>query len=208
VNAIEQRLEQASSQRRRGLRTLLLVVAIFVAPVMASWVLYLTRDHWGLSMGNYGELIEPARPLTGLTLERLEGGSLSIDELRGKWVLVYIGSSNCASPCQESLYKMRQVRLALNEDMRRVHRLLILTDQEKLAKLREGLKPYPGMIVVATSDDRLTQVRREFGLEVRGGESIYLVDPLGNLMMRYDTGAEPKGMLKDLRRLLKASRIG
>jgi cytochrome oxidase Cu insertion factor (SCO1/SenC/PrrC family) len=130
-----------------------------------------------------------------------------IGDLRGKWTLAYIGGSRCDAPCRESLYTMRQVRLALGEDMRRVERLLILTDQEGLAELREGLKSYPGMVVATASRAALDDLRRTFDWEAYPG-SVFVIDPLGNLMMRYDPATEPKGMLKDLERLLKVSRIG
>jgi cytochrome oxidase Cu insertion factor (SCO1/SenC/PrrC family) len=207
LNATESTLGRTLAERRRGQRLVLLIVAIFAAPVIASWVLYLTRDHWSLSPGNHGDIIQPARPLTGLSLQRIDDGPLTIGDLRGKWTLVYIGTSRCDAPCRESLYRMRQVRLALGEDMRRVERLLILTDQEGLAELRAGLKSYPGMVVATAPRAVLEDLVRAFDWEAYPG-SVFVIDPLGNLMMRYDPATEPKGMLKDLERLLKVSRIG
>jgi cytochrome oxidase Cu insertion factor (SCO1/SenC/PrrC family) len=207
LNATESTLGRTSAERHRGRRLVLLIVAIFAAPVIASWILYLTRDHWSLSTGNHGELIQPVRPLMGLTLQRIDDGPLTIGDLRGKWTLVYIGASRCDTRCRESLYKMRQVRLALGEDMRRVERVLILTDQERLVELQEGLKSYPGMVVAIASQAVLEDLRRELDWDAHP-ESIFVIDPLGNLMMRYDAATQPKGMLQDLERLLKVSRVG
>jgi cytochrome oxidase Cu insertion factor (SCO1/SenC/PrrC family) len=191
----------------KGRRTLLLVTLVFAAPVIFGWGVYATRGRWNLGTINHGQIISPARPLGQWTLDALEGAPLRMAALRGKWTMVYIGSSACPAACRDDLYKMRQVRMALGEDSRRVKRLFILTDQDHIESLRTALAEHSGLQVAAASPKVLPEVLQEFASNGTD-HAVYLVDPLGNLMMRYAQGYDPKGMLKDLQRLLDVSRIG
>jgi SCO1/SenC len=191
----------------RGRRTLLLITLVFAAPVVLGWGVYATRGWWNLGTINHGQIISPARPLGQWTLDTLQGPPLRMAALRGKWIMVYIGSSACAAACRDDLYKMRQVRMALGEDSRRVQRLFILTDRDHLQSLQTALVQHPGLQVAAASPKVLPGMLQEFASD-GADHAVYLVDPLGNLMMRYAQGFGPKGMLKDLQRLLDVSRIG
>ncbi len=190
-----------------GRRMLLLIALLFAAPVLLGWAVYATRGWWNLETVNYGELIRPARPLQDQALRRLGGGALRLDHLRGKWTLVYLGPSSCPTNCRDSLYKMRQVRLALGEDSLRVQRLFVLTDRGDPGALPPLLAQHPGLTVATAEGPALHELVGEFsprGLD----DAVYLVDPLGNLMMRYPQGFQPRGMLRDLQRLLQVSSIG
>ena len=137
--------------------------------------------------------------------------TLTADYLRGKWTLVYIGDAQCDEVCLQNFYKMRQVRLAQNENVRRVQRLFLLTGKEIPEALSTILEKYPGMEVALLSPDQAGATVPLFevdGLAAPGSERVYLVDPLGYLMMYYAPDAEPKGMLNDLKKLLKYSRFG
>ena len=198
-----------TGDRRSGRRVLLILLAIFAAPVIASWVLYATRDHWSFTSGNYGNLVRPVRPLSGLALQDVTGRPLGADSLRGKWTMVYLDPAECAAACRDALYKMRQVRLALGEDMHRVQRMLVLADSRPTAELESLIRgEYAGTMLVMTPDSPASrkEVLSRFGDPP--GAAVYLVDPRGNLMMRYAPQVPAKGMLKDLQRLLKASWIG
>jgi cytochrome oxidase Cu insertion factor (SCO1/SenC/PrrC family) len=164
---------------------LVLVALVCAAPFVLGTAAYL----FGWSTGttsNYGELIAPravtARPLA---------------ELRGKWVLVSFDAPACDAYCEKKLYFMRQVRRAQGKDMDRVERLWVLTAPGKpRAELAPGIE---GTRVAS------------FPAENFPGDApdhIYLVDPAGNLMMRFPRDPEPGGMIKDLQRLLKYSRSG
>ena len=133
------------------------------------------------------------------------------DYLRGKWTLVYIGDADCNDICLQDLYKMRQVRLAQNEDIKRVQRLFLLTDTGIPEALANTLKNYPGMDVALLLPEQADAIASLFAVDevaVQGAGRVYLVDPLGYLMMYYPPDAEPGGILKDLKKLLKYSRIG
>jgi hypothetical protein len=152
------------------------------APFVLAWMAYLFGWAAGTT-SNYGELIAP-RNLAGPPLE----------PLRGKWVLVMADAAACNAYCEKKLYFMRQVRRAQGKDMDRVERLWLLADGG--APREELLGAIAGTRVVAFRDALFTP------------EHIYVVDPLGNLMMRFPRDPDPSRMIKDLQRLLKASRIG
>jgi len=160
----------------------LLVGAICLAPVLAGWALYLSG--WRpAATGNYGELIPP-RPLTGAPFEAL----------RGKWVLLMFDAAACDAYCERKLYFMRQVRRTQGKEMERIERLWAITDGGK--PRAEVLAAIEGTHLARLNDQAFSP------------DYIYLIDPLGNLMLRFPRDPDPSRMVKDLQRLLKASRIG
>jgi len=190
---------------------MLLIFILFAAPVVAAWVWNANIERWRpTTTTNYGELITPARPLGALNLPQLDGKPLAKDFLRGKWTLVYIGPANCDKACQENLYVMRQVRLALNEKMERVQRLWIISDAQVAPRLPVLLSDHPGLAVVRPQAAARAAALDAF--KVSGPDPvenrIYIVDPMGNLMMRYPARVDAKGVLKDVQRLLLTSWVG
>lgn len=192
--------------------TLWVLFAVFFLPWLLGTGLYFYLSESGvhLQTASKGTLIEPARPLQPFALRTLDGEPVGLENLRGRWTLVYFTPSGCAEPCEQNLYHMRQVRIALNKDMGRVQRLLVLTDSEHLGSLRPLLKrEYPQMMTATGSQQALAQMRGQvMGTGANREGWIYLVDPLGNLMMGFPPDLDPRGMLKDLRKLLKYSQIG
>jgi cytochrome oxidase Cu insertion factor (SCO1/SenC/PrrC family) len=191
--------------------TLILLVLLFIFPVAASFILY--ASGWRPSGTiNHGELVEPARPIENINLTRLDGSQMRFADLKKKWTLVYFGSAECLTPCKDNLYKMRQVRLSLGADGTRVQRLFVVTNPKALARLRYELKEHPGMAVVTGPAKNVEALANQFhlpaGTPFDDLERIYVVDPLGLLMMSYPADADPSAMRKDLKRLLKVSRIG
>jgi cytochrome oxidase Cu insertion factor (SCO1/SenC/PrrC family) len=186
---------------------LLFVLACFAVPLAAAWLLV---GHWrpGGSV-QHGELLNPAHPLPDLRFDSVDGRPLEGTALRGRWVLVYVGSAaECDARCRTGLYDMRQVRLALGKDMGRVKTVLLL-DGVPETGLRQWLASEHAAMTVGVADGSTRNVLiQAFGQPGRAGEWIYLLDPLGNLLMRYPVDTEPRGLLKDLQRLLKWSRIG
>jgi len=182
-------VESDNELRSRNLRMLAVLAGLFLLPlVMAFWVYYGT-DWRPVRRVNHGELITPARPLPTAGFHH-------------KWTLVYIGDGQCDPDCRKALYVMRQTRLALNNDMTRVNRLFLVDanccDREFLAQ------EHPGMAVAASPDRALLDLFPE----QERSHSLFVVDPLGNLMMRYDVRQDPKGLLQDLKKLLSLSHIG
>jgi predicted nucleic acid-binding Zn ribbon protein len=186
--------------RRRSRTTLLLMFAVAVAPFVCAWLAYL---FWVPSRHmNHGDLIEP-RPLPAVPLTLRDGRPFRLDAHRGKWVLIHADSGGCGESCREQLYYMRQVRLALGANRERVERVWLLTDDREPAA--EIAPLYEGVYLVRAASSALVAA---LPADHDRRDHVYLIDPLGNLMLRFPKDPDPKGMLKDLQRLLKVSRIG
>jgi hypothetical protein len=187
---------------------LLFIIACFAIPLATAWLL-VGRWQPGSSV-QHGELLNPAQPLKQLRFASLEGQSLGHAALSGYWVMIYAGSAQqCESACKTALYDMRQVRIALGKDIERVKTLLLL-DGSPDADLRQWLTAEHAAMTVGVADAvARTELNHAFtGSSGTAKEWIYLLDPLGNLLMRYPVSVEPRGMLKDLQRLLRLSKIG
>lgn len=194
-----------SPQRSRVL--LLGLILVFVAPLVIAIVLYRFNDWLPVPAPNsHGALITPAHSFKRFDLVALSGRPLDIEYLRDQWTLVYVGGIECDLWCQATLFKMRQVRLALGEDQGRVQRLYLLNKDSGLDRLRPLLRHYPGMSVALPRAETRSRVLRAFGTHRSG--IFFLIDPHANLMMRYPPDATSEGLKKDLTRLLKASQIG
>ena len=158
---------------------------VCAAPFVLGWAAWYFK--WGTGApGNYGELLPP-RPIVGAPFE----------DLRGKWVLVNFDSAACDAYCEKKLYFMRQVRTAQGKDQARVERLWIITDAGK---------PRPELLA-AIEGTRISRAKPD-AFPGEPVDHIYVLDPLGNLMMRFPKDLDPSRMLKDLQRLLKYSQVG
>lgn len=195
--------------RNRARLAFIGLVLLFVVPIVAAIVMHSIGGGVGTSHTvNRGELVKPARPVGEHVLLREQGEALPSDYFMGKWTMVYIDSGECNEDCQANLYTIRQSRLALGGEKERVQRLMVLTDGKVSVNLRELLKEHFGMdVVTAQSLESFANVFNKDGATA-ATRRIYLVDPLGNLMMQYPVNMEPKGIIKDMERLLKYSRIG
>lgn len=179
---------------------LLILVGVFIVPVVAAYLAYFGWRPAGHT--NYGDLltVTPLRQADGVTPD---GKPLGLETLRGKWVMVHVGPSSCDAACAQQLYLMRQTRIAQGKEQSRIERLWILTDGGAVAP--SLLQGHPGLHLWRPADAGFVE---QFPAE--GGRSghIYLVDPLGNLMLRFPERPDARRMLKDLKLLLKASQIG
>jgi len=195
----------------RGRRTLILVVLLFLLPVVAATTLYFSG--WkpeGKSL-QHGELVQPARLVGDAELNGADGASYRLGALRGKWALVYISPLPCTEVCRNNLYKMQQVRLAQGRDASRVMRVMIVAGASS-EELRDLAQHYPGLICLSSARTTYETLARDFvssqgtALDVPG--RVYLLDPIGNLVLSYAPDADPTGMRKDLARLLRLSQVG
>jgi len=190
-----------------NIRPLLVMVAIFAAPVLAAWFLYYNPEYLPSGRSNLGELINPVVGIPAdLTLVTPEGAPLDREALAGKWTLVFLAGGDCADPCRARLRDMRQIRLALGEASLSTERLLLLTKPSGQMMGIEQEREFGGMKVAMTDaadGERLLGLLREGDAAL---DRIYILDPLGNLMMRYAPDAPAKDTLKDIGRLIKASK--
>lgn len=194
---------------RRPRWTLAVLVAVFVAPPLTAWLLYFGGWRPGDTV-NYGILITPPRPVGVLALERRGGGALDAKSLSGKWTLIQVDRFPCDARCAHRLWVTRQVRITLGKDLDRVRRVLVLTGPGVDPHARAMQAAHPDLIVAGGTPAQLARLYRWLDAgEARAVEGhVFLVDPRGNLMMRYPRDLKPEGLQKDLRRLLKYSRIG
>jgi len=199
---------------RRQRRLLVGLALLFFAPLAVSFYLYYGPVAWRPSRHvNHGDLIDPPRPLPDLRLPLATPDAAATPSppslLRNKWTLLYVGSGSCSATCRTELYNTRQVRFALNRDMERVQRVFIASgeccdwpylrsEQPDLVTLRATPAAAPLVALLPT------YANVPAGLADR----VYIIDPLGNLMMSYAPTAPAKGMLTDLKRLLGLSHVG
>ncbi len=229
VAAAQQAKAQTKPQTRRSgapgnRKALILLLLVCVTPVIASYLAYYFMPPEGRI--NYGELVDPQRETGAVLTEPLAGqlpadssarlaldtprapesaASVSLNDWRGRWLMVLIATADCAQVCQRNLYNMRQVRLTTGKYRDRVQRLWLIPGQgEPPAEL---LAAHEGMVAARVAAEAVTDL-----FVPAAGQSqqahVFLVDPLGNLMMRFPADANPSKMKKDMIRLLKASRIG
>ncbi|MGB5180210.1 MAG: hypothetical protein WBP44_15955 [Gammaproteobacteria bacterium] len=209
--------QKPSTSRQRGFlssrQAFVLLGLLFMTPAFVAWVMHNSSEQgWRPEgMTNRGMLIHPARQLT-LPADIVVGEQPATEYLQGLWTLLYIGDGDCDAVCNENIYKMRQIRTAQNENMRRIQRVYLVRDEALSPELQALLeKEYKDMAVQLISAEQFGQLDRFFRVDdapLLDAERVYIVDPLGNLMMYYPPDADPGGMLKDLKKLLKYSKIG
>lgn len=151
---------------------------------------------------NHGDLLPPT-PLPAIQLHLFSGEAFSFGQMKGKWLLLQIDSGDCATRCREKLHAMRQIRLAQGKDMVRLERVWLLSDDSRPAP--DLLEEYAGTLAIRAAD---SGVLAAFPAQADRAAHLYVVDPQGNLMMRFPEKPDPTRMIKDLQRLLRPSRIG
>jgi hypothetical protein len=182
---------------------LVAVLLVCASPVIASYLAYYVMPPMGRT--NFGTLVEPQRPVPELGLVGVDGKPAKFSSLLGQWVLLQVDSGACDRPCADKLYALRQQRTMTGKDRDRIDRVWLVTDGT--APSAELLRDYEGTVVMRADAAELAAL-----LPVEPGRRVedylYVVDPMGNLMMRFPAAGEPSRIRKDISRLLKASRVG
>jgi hypothetical protein len=186
--------------KKKFRRELLLLAAVVIAPVVASYLAYYV---WRpQTFKNYGELLAPA-PIAALSVDASPVAPAELADLRGKWVLLSVDRAECAENCRQKLWQMRQLRLTQGKDMDRIARAWVVVDGG--VPDPSLLAEFEGTVVVAPSVSQLLASPPAPGSPT---DHLYLIDPLGNLMMRFPKDADPNLIKKDLAHLLRVSRVG
>jgi hypothetical protein len=195
----------AEPRKRRRL-VLGLLALLFLAPVAISFYLY--YGGWRATGDvSHGDLITPARPLPHVSLSG-PGGASPAPLFDGKWSLIYAGEGRCDAECRHALYVTRQVRLALNQNMERVQRVFLYRGEcceEPYFSVEQ-----PGLIArdLGSAEGHELDTVLESATAADGKARIWIADPLGNLVLSYPADTDPRGMIADLKKLLKLSHIG
>ena len=218
ANAATNAAETAANpkQIRNARIKLVLLFLLFASPVVASYLTYYVIQPQGRT--NYGELIVPQRPIVQLRFapptpqvpqvpqvhqspqSAGRSGELDAPSFKGKWLMVTALTRADLVSLERRLYLMRQVRLTTGKDMDRIERALVLLDDSVPATT--VIEQHTGLNLVRLP---VTDWRDTFR---SGSDRIYLVDPLGNLMLVFPFDPDPSKMKKDIAKLLRASRIG
>jgi hypothetical protein len=188
---------------RSGRIKMLFVLLVCAAPVIASYLTYFVIRPEGRS--NYGELVLPSRALPALQLQRLDGTPVPASSLRGQWLLVAVSPSACGPACEQQLFMQRQLREMLGRERERVDKLWLVVDGGPLPPALATAMQAPPAATVLRAD--ATEVARWLTPAPghRLEDHLYVVDPMGEWMMRLPAGADPSRARRDLDRLLRAA---
>ncbi|HXC41158.1 MAG TPA: hypothetical protein VN667_19655, partial [Burkholderiales bacterium] len=187
----QEALARDAQRTASGRWRMLAVLLVCAAPVLASYLTYyVIRPE---ARRNYGELIDPQRPLPAIAGTTLAGKLVPLPSLRGQWLLVSVAGGACESACERHLYLQRQLRESLGQDKERVDWVWLVADG---APVREPLRLALSQAVVL----RVPGPALEQWLAPAPGRSLsdhlYVVDPMGNWMMRFPAGLDTAGAAK------------
>lgn len=185
---------------RSGRWKMLLLFLVCASPVIASYFTYYVVRPEGRR--NYGELIDPQRPLPDLTGVDAAGRQVRLPQLKDQWLLVSVADSACDENCQQHLYLQRQLRETLGKDKDRLDWVWLRTGARELAAPLEQATAAATVLHV-DAEALATWLVPAPGHQL--SDHLYVVDPIGNWMMRFPAQADPKQVKRDLDRLLRAS---
>lgn len=199
--------------KKRPWITLCLILLVIIAPIVIAWFMVKYAQRHEFKQSNHGVLISPPTPnihdVNFYDFKRRD--TLSGESLVGKWWIVYISPEKCFQECQENLYNLRQLQIALGKDSSRVGRIFVAQPHCPTAFCEHYLPEYyPEMQRITFESAAFNKLFLKSSLSVTSETlgQIYIIDPLGNVMMYYDPDTEPKSILSDLKRLLRVSKVG
>tara|TARA_R110002073_G_C9189316_1_gene557113 strand:- start:89 stop:670 length:582 start_codon:yes stop_codon:yes gene_type:complete len=186
-------------EKKSNRRKFLILLALMCAPVVISSVMFLLE--YRPESINYGELIE-IKKLSGSGINQQDNTIFRMKDLQGKWAILIVDSGNCDEACQTKIYHMRQVRLVQNKEKHRLERVWLIDDD--IIPDAELTKRYEGTFFISAKNNELLDM---IPPKASQRKHIYIVDPLGNLMMRFPENADPTKIGKDIKRLLHVSQL-
>jgi len=195
---------QADSKRTSmGRFNMLLVLLACAAPVVASYITY----YWVRpeARRNFGELIQPTRAIPSIEVERLDGNKMALTDLKGQWLLVSVSGAACDAACQQHLYLQRQILVGLGKERPRTQWVWLVNDK---AEVPDTLLPALEEATVLRIDPKTLVQWLQPEANKKLEDHLYMVDPMGEWMMRFPAQLNTEGALKakrDMERLLRAS---
>lgn len=193
-----------AKRTRNGRMKMLMLLLVCLAPVVASYVTYYFIRPQG-STRNHADLIQPARDLPQAQAQDLQGGLVQLASLKGQWLIVAVASGACGEDCQKNLYFQRQLREMQGKDKERIDRVWLVSDDAPVA---DALMPALAQATILRVAPEVLQgwLTPAAGHQLQ--DHLYLVDPMGNWMMRMPAHLDVEKASKvkrDLERLLRAS---
>ncbi|MGH8505594.1 MAG: SCO family protein [Stenotrophobium sp.] len=187
-------------------RTLILLALLFIAPMAAGYLLHFVFPQFQPSgKTNYGVLLTPARPLPHIEFTDIDGRRVDTSVLTKRWSYIFLAREHCDDACRAKIHQIRQIRILLNQDTIRLQRVYIAPDLQALRSARELLSAEnPDLVYLA--DTSATGDRAVDFFKPTEPDAIYLTDTRANWVMTYPAAhSESKGLLKDIKTLLKLS---
>jgi len=185
--------------------TLLVILVMFTLPLALAWMMNSGAIHYeSASTVNLGKLVSPPVPLDWSGVELITDGTASTG-FSGYWVILFAVRPSCDVPCLESVAKLRQVRRAAGKDHTRIKIVLLVDPSHSQVQITDLLTIDPGFNLVGGASEAFLATLAKAGSPGAGKEgqsTIYLLDPLGNIMMTYEGESSPNRLSKDLKRLL------
>ena len=191
-------------KQRRMPWALVLLGLVFLGPLVAAWLLFGQADVWRPQSSHYGTLVEPLL-LPGDYAPDLPT-ELAPETLRGQWILLVLVPRPHTDDTARLLHGLHQLHVALGKHADRMQRIVV-TDGE-LPAMEMAMAQDPRQRVVETTPPGLARLLARLPGASGSTRGLFLIDPLGNLMMRYPVPPASRGLLDDLRRLMRTSRIG
>lgn len=192
-------------QQRRGRLILLCMLIFFITPIIAVVAMY--KLDWRPKGESIGELVTPAKALTmQQPLVSSDGNVASINFLKDKWSMVYM-TADCDAQCKDKLHQMRQLHVSLYKEIPRMQRLLFTT----VSDVTEIKQNYPDLLILNQPKTDIISFSEQFNIHNETSMTagrIYLIDPLGHLIMSYSASTSPALVRKDITRLMKYSWTG
>lgn len=181
-------MDDATGLKKNRVQVLILLVTFPLLSVGAAWILFFLAGNVQLDTTNHGEFVDAVKA-ADLALEGPDGAIL--DGVGTWWI--WMVTEECEAPCEETLLQLRQLHLLLHKDAERVQRGLVAMSSSPYQRLRER---FPALRFLKSGTSGVLE------------PGVYIVDPIGNVVLRYAQDTEPKPVLDDLKRLLKVSQIG
>lgn len=196
------------ARTRRGRIQMLLLLLVCASPVISSYLTYYVFKPAG-GATNYGTLVEPQRPMPAMQIGNERAETVPLDSFKGKWLLVTADGAACDEACAKKLFTIRQIRAGQGQDRERIVPVWLISDDGPIDPRLSAAynEPYAGVRFLRANRETMQKwLPAEQGGRIE--DTLFLVDPLGNLMMRFPRDPDPKKMSSDLKKLLKYSRIG
>lgn len=192
----------AERKAATGRKMFLLLAFVFILPFTIAYTLHLLDIRPGGK--SFGNLISPLIELNIPTFEDVNGNTFSAERWGKIWNIVMVDAASCNTACEQNVDKLNRVHRSLTKGKERVQRILIIKNDFDVARIQQLQQKYPNLIVLSVKSAEQQQFVKQFD-QVASDGSIYLVDPLNNLMMHYPQTTEPKALRADIVRLLKNS---
>jgi hypothetical protein len=204
VHSLPSPVGSDSRRKIKGRWIMLAILAACLAPVVASYLMYyVVRPE---ARKNYGELIDPGRPLPYIVAQRLNGSAVPLPSLQGQWLIVSVAGGACDAACEQHIYLSRQLREITGREKERVERVWLVADD---APVKPELAAQVHAPQVDAQALRVPRAELEKWLAPAPGQKLedhlYVVDPYGNWMMRWPAQLDANKAKRDLLQLLRAS---